>query len=101
MKVTCDKCQKLFDYYIYEQELKQEDETFYRTFFQCPFCGSEFTVFYDSVETYSLKKKINKLKHELDKVNTEIEYQKVMKKIKKKLSRLNREEERIKKLLGV
>lgn len=91
MKVTCDKCHKEFDNILKEKEKQIDEQCIIRTYLECPHCGEQYVVCYDSQSTLVLKKQIRRHTAMLGTIRDEHQYRRKLKDIEKKQKRLERE----------
>lgn len=95
MKVRCDKCRIEFLAMLQETEKETEKQgTIIRTYLKCPNCGAEYDVCYNNSVSLSVQKAIRKDSEKMKHVQTEQEYYKLYRRIKKRQKRLVREQER-------
>lgn len=91
MKVTCDRCHKEFDNILKEKEKQIDGQCIIRTYLECPHCGEQYGVCYDSQSTLVLKKQIRRHTAMLGTIRDEHQYRRKLKDIEKKQKRLERE----------
>ena len=98
VKVRCDNCGKKFIPMLESEAKFLEKEQVSKTYFKCPYCGYEYSITYDNDTTYSLQKKINKLKAELSGIKNESVYMRKMKVIRNNLKRLEEQKRKAEEL---
>lgn len=94
MKVTCDRCHKEFNNVLKEKEKQIDGQYIIRTYLECPHCGEQYNVCYDSQSTLVLKKQIRRHTAMLGTIRDEHQYRRKLKDLKdieKKQKRLERE----------
>ena len=91
MKVTCDRCHKIFDNMLKEQTKQINKETITKTYLECPNCKKQYVVCYDSKSTLALKKQIRIQTARLNTIRDENEYKRALRNIQKRKNRLERE----------
>lgn len=74
-----------------EKEKQIDGQSVIRTYLQCPRCGAQYSVCYDSPSTLALKKQIRKHTVMLGTIRDENQYKRKAKDIEKKKRRLERE----------
>ena len=84
MKVTCDRCHKEFDNVLKEKEKQIDGKCIIRTYIECPHCGEQYNVCYDSQSTLVLKKQIRRHTVMLGTIKDEYQYRRKLKEQKNK-----------------
>lgn len=74
-----------------EKEKQIDGQSVIKTYLQCPYCGTQYDVCYDSPSTLALKKQIRKHTAMLGTIRDENQYKRKAKDIEKKKRRLERE----------
>lgn len=74
-----------------EEEKQIGGQVVIRTYYECPECGAQYNICYDSPATLTLKKQIRKHTESLKTIRDANKYWKELKDIKKKQKRLERE----------
>lgn len=74
-----------------EKEKQIDGQSVIRTYLQCPHCGAQYSVCYDSLSTIVLKKQIRRHTAMLRTIRDEHQYRRKLKDIEKKQRRLGRE----------
>ena len=87
MKVTCDRCHKEFNNLLKEKEKQIDGQCIIRTYLECPHCGEQYNVCYDSQSTLVLKKQIRRHTAMLGTIKDENQYRRKLKDIEKKQKR--------------
>ena len=89
--ITCDKCRREFYSLLKEETKKIDGQEITRTYFECPHCGEQYNVCYDSQSTLALKKQIRKNVEDIKTIRDQKKYYEKQQIIKKKQRRLERE----------
>ena len=74
-----------------EETKKIDGQEITRTYFECPHCGEQYNVCYDSQSTLALKKQIRKNVEDIKTIRDQKKYYEKQQIIKKKQKRLERE----------
>lgn len=91
MKVTCDRCHREFNNLLKEQTKQIDEQEIIKTYIECPYCKTQYTVCYDCQSTLVLKKQIQKHITMLQTIKDKNQYKTKLKNIEKKQKRLERE----------
>lgn len=98
MKIRCDKCHVEFLGMLSEEEKDIEKQgTIIRTYMECPNCGTKYDICYNNSVSLSLMKAMNRDKNLLRNAQTEREYCKIRKRLKRRQQKLVEEWEKAKK----